>query len=103
MSLLIVLFALGLLIFVACRGHGVILFAPVAALLAVLLPIRPLRAGPIGSPIASTSVGACNRRSVAALAYACRRIGWRPSLGIRKIWRHGLFDAVPSKAWAAGT
>ncbi|GAA0747917.1 hypothetical protein LRH25_22890 [Ideonella azotifigens] len=27
MSLLIVLFALGLLIFVACRGHGVILFA----------------------------------------------------------------------------
>src|SRR5215467_12239272 len=36
-SLLIVLLALGLLIFVAYRGHSVILFAPVAALLAVLL------------------------------------------------------------------
>jgi len=37
MSLLIVLLALGLLIFVAYRGHSVILFAPVAALLAVVL------------------------------------------------------------------
>ncbi|MFX1681130.1 GntP family permease [Mitsuaria sp. CC2] len=37
MSLLIVLLALGLLIVVAYRGHSVILFAPVAALLAVLL------------------------------------------------------------------
>ena len=37
MSLLVVLLALGLLIFVAYRGHSVILFAPVAALLAVLL------------------------------------------------------------------
>ncbi|QRF62764.1 GntP family permease [Variovorax paradoxus] len=37
MSLLIILFALGLLIFAAYRGHSVILFAPIAALLAVLL------------------------------------------------------------------
>ena len=37
MAFLVVLFALGLLIFVAYRGHSVILFAPVAALLAVLL------------------------------------------------------------------
>jgi H+/gluconate symporter-like permease len=35
--LLVVLLALGLLIFVAYRGHSVILFAPVAALLAVLV------------------------------------------------------------------
>lgn len=37
MSLLIVLLALGLLILVAYRGHSLIMFAPVAALLAVLL------------------------------------------------------------------
>ncbi|RZI83900.1 MAG: GntP family permease [Rubrivivax sp.] len=37
MDFLIILLALGLLIFVAYKGHSVILFAPVAALLAVLL------------------------------------------------------------------
>ena len=37
MSFLIILFALGLLIFAAYKGHSVILFAPLAALLAVLL------------------------------------------------------------------
>lgn len=37
MDFLIILLALGLLIYVAYKGHSVILFAPVAALLAVLL------------------------------------------------------------------
>ena len=37
MSLLVVLLALGLLMFVAYRGYSVILFAPVCAMLAVLL------------------------------------------------------------------
>jgi len=49
MSFLIVLLALGLLIFVAYRGHSVILFAPLAALLAVLLTepalVAPVYAG----------------------------------------------------------
>jgi len=45
LSLLVVLLALGLLIFVAYRGHSVILFAPVAALLAVLLT-QPALVGP---------------------------------------------------------
>ncbi|HEX6704166.1 MAG TPA: GntP family permease [Albitalea sp.] len=45
MSLVVVLLALGLLIFVAYRGHSVILFAPVAALLAVLLT-EPALVGP---------------------------------------------------------
>jgi H+/gluconate symporter-like permease len=37
MSLAVILFALGLLIFAAYRGASVILFAPVAALLALIL------------------------------------------------------------------
>ena len=37
MSLLIVLLALGFLMFVAYRGYSVILFAPIAALAAVFL------------------------------------------------------------------
>ncbi len=49
MSLLVVLLALGLLIFAAYRGQSVILFAPIAALLAVLLTdaadVAPVYAG----------------------------------------------------------
>ena len=49
MTLLIVLLALGLLIWAAYRGHSVILVAPLAALLAVLLTepalVAPVYAG----------------------------------------------------------
>lgn len=37
MDLLVILLALGLLMFVAYRGYSVILFAPICALLAVVL------------------------------------------------------------------
>jgi H+/gluconate symporter-like permease len=46
MSFLIVLLSLALLIYVAYKGHSVILFAPVAALLAVLLT-SPLMVAPV--------------------------------------------------------
>ena len=39
MSVIILLAALGLLMFVAYRGYSVILFAPICALLAVLLTV----------------------------------------------------------------
>ena len=47
MSVIILLAALGLLMFVAYRGYSVILFAPVCALLAVLLSVAHRRSASV--------------------------------------------------------